>query len=162
MVGRYPDNSNEVRISDYSYDIYSKKFPNLDFNGVLEQVSSLIREKRSWLMPLSDVGVYKGREWNELDEASVKARKKAIRLTQTEALIITFFQTPCLAWRIRKRRRSRNTIAITYGTQNLVKINDSIRKAGGIPAKPICVICGLTNAAYKRKDGVYVAPIISL
>lgn len=27
-------------------------------------------------MPLSDVGVYKGREWNELDEASVKARKR--------------------------------------------------------------------------------------
>lgn len=97
VVGRYPDNSNEVRISDYSYDIYSKKFSNLDFNGVLEQVSSLIRGKRSWLMPLSDVGVYKGREWNELDEASVKARKKAIRLTQTEAFIITFFQTPCLA-----------------------------------------------------------------
>lgn len=62
VVGRYPDNSNEVRISDYSYDIYSKKLPNLDFNGVLEQVSSLIRRKRSWLMPLSDVGVYKGRE----------------------------------------------------------------------------------------------------
>lgn len=62
VVGRYPDNSNEVRISDYSYDIYSKKSPNLDFNAVLEQVSSLIRRKRSWLMPLSDVGVYKGRE----------------------------------------------------------------------------------------------------
>lgn len=46
MVGRYPDNSNEVRISDCSYDIYSKKFPNLDFNGVLEQVSSLIRGKK--------------------------------------------------------------------------------------------------------------------
>lgn len=45
VVGRYPDNSNEVRISDYSYDIYSKKFPSLDFNGVLEQVSSLIRKK---------------------------------------------------------------------------------------------------------------------
>ena len=31
-------------------------------------------------MPLSDVGVYKGREWNELDEASVKARKKGYTL----------------------------------------------------------------------------------
>lgn len=56
----------------------------------------------------------------------------------------------------------RNTIAITYGTQNLVKINDSLRKAGGIPAKSLCVICGLTNTAYKRKGGVYIAPIISL
>ncbi|MDD7036624.1 MAG: hypothetical protein PUI77_01860 [Mollicutes bacterium] len=37
-----------------------------------------------------------------------------------------------------------------------------IRKAGGVSAKPLCVIYGLTNAAYKRKDGVYVAPIISL
>ena len=55
-----------------------------------------------------------------------------------------------------------NQIAITYGTQNLVKINDSLRKASGIPAKPLCVIYGLTNTAYKRKDGVYVAPIPSL
>ena len=51
---------------------------------------------------------------------------------------------------------------IDNAAQNLVKINDSICKAGGIPAKSLCVICGLTNAAYMRKDGVYVAPITSL
>ena len=51
---------------------------------------------------------------------------------------------------------------IDNATQYLVKINDSIRKAGGVSTKPLCVIYGLTNAAYKRKDGVYVAPITSL
>lgn len=51
---------------------------------------------------------------------------------------------------------------IDNAAQNLVKINDSICKAGGIPAKSLCVICGLANAAYMRKDGVYVAPITSL
>lgn len=51
---------------------------------------------------------------------------------------------------------------IDNAAQNLVKINDSICKAGGIPAKSLCVICGLTNAAYMRKDGVYVVPITSL
>lgn len=45
---------------------------------------------------------------------------------------------------------------------NLIKINNSIEKNGGKPAKTLCVICGLTNAAYKRKDGVYVIPITSL
>ena len=28
--------------------------------------------------------------------------------------------------------------------------------------KAMCVICGLTNAAYYRDDGVYVVPITSL
>ena len=51
---------------------------------------------------------------------------------------------------------------IEEAAKNLVKINDSIKKEGGIPAKSLCVICGLTNAAYRRKDGVYVVPITSL
>lgn len=46
--------------------------------------------------------------------------------------------------------------------QNLVKINATIEKEGGKKAKALCVICGLTNAAYMRKDGVYVVPITSL
>ena len=29
-------------------------------------------------------------------------------------------------------------------------------------AKVLCVICGLINAAYKRKDGVFVVPITAL
>lgn len=51
---------------------------------------------------------------------------------------------------------------IDEAANNLVKINEQIIKEGGKPAKALCVICGLTNAAYKRKDGVYVAPITSL
>ena len=45
----------------------------------------------------------------------------------------------------------RNTIAITYGTQNLVKINDSIRKAGGVSEKSLCVICGLNKCGLQEK-----------
>lgn len=44
----------------------------------------------------------------------------------------------------------------------LLKINKDIIEGGGRPAKSLCVICGLTNAAYKRYDGVYVSPITSL
>lgn len=29
-------------------------------------------------------------------------------------------------------------------------------------AKVLCVICGMTNMAYKREDGVYVVPITAL
>lgn len=45
---------------------------------------------------------------------------------------------------------------------NLININNLIIKKGGKPAQSLCVICGLSNAAYKRKDGVYVVPITSL
>ena len=51
---------------------------------------------------------------------------------------------------------------IEEAANNLIEINESIKKQGGTPAKSLCVICGLTNAAYKRPDGVYVIPITSL
>ena len=51
---------------------------------------------------------------------------------------------------------------IEDAAQNLIKINNLIAKNGGKKAKSLCVICGLTNAAYKREDGVYVVPITSL
>ncbi len=51
---------------------------------------------------------------------------------------------------------------IEGAASGLVGINNKIIKNGGKPAKSLCVICGLTNAAYKRKDGVYVVPITSL
>ncbi len=51
---------------------------------------------------------------------------------------------------------------IEDATNNLLKINNLIIKEGGKPAKSLCVICGLTNAAYRRPDGVYVVPITSL
>lgn len=51
---------------------------------------------------------------------------------------------------------------IDAAASNLVKINNQIIKEAGKPAKALCVICGLSNAAYKRQDGVYVVPITSL
>lgn len=51
---------------------------------------------------------------------------------------------------------------IDEAAKNLLKINDKIKTKGSQPAKSLLVICGLTNAAYKRQDGVYVASITSL
>lgn len=45
---------------------------------------------------------------------------------------------------------------------NLIKISESIRKKGGIAPSFMIVICGLSNAAYRRPDGVYVIPITAL
>lgn len=45
---------------------------------------------------------------------------------------------------------------------NLTKINRQTIEDGGKPARSLCVICGLVNAAYKRPDGVYVMPFTSL
>jgi len=36
------------------------------------------------------------------------------------------------------------------------------KKAFGKAPKVLCVVCGLSNAAYKRTDGVYVVPITAL
>ncbi len=51
---------------------------------------------------------------------------------------------------------------IDEAASKLIAINEDIKNSGGEPAKALCVICGLTNAAYYRPDGVYVAPITSL
>ena len=52
---------------------------------------------------------------------------------------------------------------IDAAAKNLLDINKKIEKdPKGKPAKVLCVICGLSNAAYKRPDGVYVVPITAL
>ena len=55
------------------------------------------------------------------------------------------------------------SIQIDETAKNLLEINQSIiEEQCGKPAKVLCVICGLTNATYKRPDGVYVVPITAL
>ncbi len=51
---------------------------------------------------------------------------------------------------------------IDIGSANLIKISNAIKKAGGNPPKTMCVICGMSNAIYKRPDGVIVIPITAL
>lgn len=52
--------------------------------------------------------------------------------------------------------------AIDNAAKNLIKIRDSIKKENGKAPSILCVICGMSNAAYKRPDGVYVVPITAL
>ena len=51
---------------------------------------------------------------------------------------------------------------IEEGAQNLIKVCREIEKNGGKPPKIQCVICGLSNAAYQRPDGVFVVPLTAL
>ncbi len=51
---------------------------------------------------------------------------------------------------------------IDAAAQNLINISNKIKENGGKPPKEMCVICGLSSAAYKRPDGVYVVPITAL
>lgn len=44
----------------------------------------------------------------------------------------------------------------------LIAINEDIKDHGGHPAIILCVISGLTNAAYTRPDWVHVVPLTSL
>lgn len=51
---------------------------------------------------------------------------------------------------------------IDEAANNLFKVCQDIKKNGGKEPIIKCVICGLSNAAYKRNDGVYVVPITAL
>ena len=56
-----------------------------------------------------------------------------------------------------------DAVIIDFAAESLLKINKKIKEdPKGKPAKILCVICGLSNAAYKRPDGVYVVPITAL
>lgn len=52
---------------------------------------------------------------------------------------------------------------IDEAARNLLKIKKQFEAdPKGQPPRILCVICGLTNAAYQRDDGVYVVPITAL
>ena len=52
---------------------------------------------------------------------------------------------------------------IDAAASELISIRDSIAaEKNGVPPSVLCVICGMSNAAYKRPDGVYVVPITAL
>lgn len=51
---------------------------------------------------------------------------------------------------------------IDEGAENLNKVCDEIIKNGGKAPKIKCVICGLSNAVYKRRDGVFAVPVTAL
>lgn len=51
---------------------------------------------------------------------------------------------------------------IDKAAKSLIDIRNKIIADGGIAPSILCVICGLSNAAYQRPDGVYVVPITAL
>lgn len=51
---------------------------------------------------------------------------------------------------------------IDAAAENLIKIKKAIESNGGMGPDSLCVICGLSNAAYQRSDGVFVVPITAL
>lgn len=51
---------------------------------------------------------------------------------------------------------------IDDAARSLIRIRDKILTTGGKPPKVLCIVCGLSKAAYLRDDGVYVVPITSL
>ncbi len=51
---------------------------------------------------------------------------------------------------------------IDKAAANLITIRDAIAEEGGKVPSVLCVISGMSNAAYKRPDGVYVVPITAL
>ena len=52
--------------------------------------------------------------------------------------------------------------AIDEAAENLIKIKNAIQADGGILPKIMCIICGMSNAAFQRPDGIFVVPITAL
>lgn len=46
--------------------------------------------------------------------------------------------------------------------KKLLRICESAKNKQGAEPSFLCVICGMSNAAYKRPDGVYIVPITAL
>ncbi len=51
---------------------------------------------------------------------------------------------------------------IEEAAKSLIKLKTQIENENGKAPSVLCVICGLTSAAYRRPDGVYVVPITAL
>lgn len=51
---------------------------------------------------------------------------------------------------------------IDKAAADLVELKKAITENGGIAPSVLCVICGMSNAAYVRPDGVFVVPITAL
>lgn len=49
-----------------------------------------------------------------------------------------------------------------YIAKNLLNLKRDIEKVNDKVPSVLCVICSLSNACYKRTDGVYVLPITAL
>ena len=52
--------------------------------------------------------------------------------------------------------------AFEIAANDLLNLKKQIEDEDGKVPSVLCVICGLTNAAYQRPDGVYVVPITAL
>lgn len=52
--------------------------------------------------------------------------------------------------------------AIEDAAKSLIKIRDELKSEGAIIPDVLVVVCGLSNFAYQREDGVYVVPITAL
>ncbi len=51
---------------------------------------------------------------------------------------------------------------IEKAASDLLSLKNSLAAGGGVPPAVLCVICGMSNAAYMRPDGVFVVPITAL
>ena len=69
-------------------------------------------------------------------------------------------ETPDGAWRGIEIKLGANKI--DEAAKNLLHIRDEIEKSGGKLPVMLCVVCGLSNAAYRRPDGVFFVPITAL
>jgi hypothetical protein len=51
---------------------------------------------------------------------------------------------------------------VESAANELINLSETFKKESNSSPKFLCVICGMSNAAYRRPDGVYVIPMTAL
>ncbi len=93
-LGRYPVSSSEARISDYCFQVYSKKNPSLNSSEIFNSITGKLRQntRRSDTDKVTIVGVYKGLEWTKEDAVAKKRIENGYPLDTDAGTFYYFLQ----------------------------------------------------------------------
>ena len=84
-----------------------------------------------------------------------------VSLNYSDREIDAVIELPDAAWCAFEIKLGANQI--DDAAENLKKTRDAIAAdEHGVPPRVLCVLCGLSNAAYRRDDGVFVVPVTAL
>lgn len=90
------------------------------------------------------------------DEPFASKMRSSLRVKQSEK---RHFADPSIACAFEIKLGANK---IEEAAKNLLNLKSDIEKVNEKVPAVLCVICGLTNSAYRRLDGVYVVPITAL